>query len=103
MNTEYPHTAKVCKEKKRQGSCSLFLLSFIGITFVSLQKNSAYTLECRLLEGKCSGKQAMMQGRTSGGDTTQEVGELVLGHAWVKWGKEGSATYRYHSPERSAF
>lgn len=45
----------------------------------------------------------MMQGRTSGGDTTQEVGELVLGHAWVKWGKEGSATYRYHSPERSAF
>ncbi|KAK7808188.1 hypothetical protein U0070_016913 [Myodes glareolus] len=35
-----------------------------------LEKNSAYTLECRLLEGKCSGKQAMMQGRTSGGDRT---------------------------------
>lgn len=37
---------------------------------VSLQKNSAYTLECRPLKGKCSRKQAMMQGRTSGRDRT---------------------------------
>jgi hypothetical protein len=57
----------VYRKEKRQGrgSYSLFLLSFIGITFISLQKNSAHTLEHRPLDkGKCSIKQARMQGRS---------------------------------------
>lgn len=81
---------KVWKEEKRQskGGGSLFLLHFIGITFISLQKNSAHTLECSpLKKGSAPWSKLQCRGRFWG-DSNQRNRLADDGRYWAAGGEK---------------
>lgn len=85
--------------KKGRRQTILFLLHFIGITFISLQKNLAHTLECRPMEkGRAPLSKLQRRGGSQGGQNCpaphQRNRVILAGNTGRRWGKEGFANLR---------
>lgn len=91
--------AQARRKRRGEDRRSLFLVHFIGITFVSLQKNLAHTLGRR----PCEAGYSAGAGGGGRGQPRQEVGAGARGLHWGVGGGGKVCSPRTPHPERSAF